>query len=185
MHIAIILGSTRPGRRGMAVAEWVLSQAAPRSDATFELVDLADFDLPLFDEPFPPAMGKYTKPHTQRWAAKIATFDAFVFVTPEYNRSTSGVLKNAIDFLKNEWRNKAAGFVGYGSLGAARAIEHLRQMMGELEVADVRGQVTLSLFTDWENLATFHPGPQQAPLLEKMLDQVVAWSRALAPLRAS
>jgi NAD(P)H-dependent FMN reductase len=183
MRIAIILGSTRPGRRGAAVAEWVLSQASRRSDATFELVDLADYNLPLFDEPFPPAMGKYTKPHTQLWADKIASFDAFVFVTPEYNRSTTGALKNAIDFLKNEWRNKTAGFVGYGSLGAARAIEHLRQIMGELEVANVRAQVTLSLYTDWENLATFTPGAQQPPLLDKMLDQVVAWGRALAPLR--
>lgn len=183
MRIAIIIGSTRPGRKGEAVAEWVHSHAAQRSDATFELVDIAAYNLPLLDEPFPPPTGKYTKPHTQVWAAKIGSFDGFVFVTPEYNRSTSGALKNAIDFLKNEWHNKAAGFVGYGSVGGTRAVEHLRHIMGELQVADVRAQVTLSLFTDWENFSKFIPGPQHAPILNTLFDQVVAWSRALAPLR--
>jgi NAD(P)H-dependent FMN reductase len=128
-------------------------------------------------------MGKYTQPHTQAWAAKIASFDGFVFVTPEYNHSMSGALKNAIDFLKNEWHNKAAGFVSYGAVGGTRAVEHLRLVMGELQVADVRGQVALSLFTDFKNFTEFTPGPQHASLLSTMLDQVVAWSRALAPLR--
>ena len=94
-RIAIIIGSTRPGRKAEAVAQWVHSHAAKRSDATFELVDIADYNLPLLDEPFPPTMGKYTKPHTKVWAAKIATFDGFVFVTPEYNHGTSAALKNA------------------------------------------------------------------------------------------
>jgi NAD(P)H-dependent FMN reductase len=126
MRIAIIMGSTRPGRRVEAVAKWVYEHADQRSDATFEVVDIADYDLPLLDEPLPPATGKYTKQHTHVWAAKIASFDGFVFVAPEYNHSISGALKNAIDFLKNEWHNKAAGFVGYGSLGGQRAVEHLR-----------------------------------------------------------
>jgi NAD(P)H-dependent FMN reductase len=106
----------------------------------------------------PPALGQYSQPHTLRWAEKIASFDGYVFVTPEYNHSTSGALKNAIDFLYGEWNNKAAGFVSYGSVGGARAVEHLRLIMGELQVADVRAQVALSLFTDFENFSVFTPG---------------------------
>ena len=117
LRIAIITGSTRPGRLNEAVARWVYDIAAKRSDASFEVVDIAAFDLPLLDEAFPPTMNQYAKPHTKAWAAKIATFDAFVFVTPEYNHSTSGALKNAIDFLFREWNDKAAGFVGYGGVG--------------------------------------------------------------------
>src|SRR3954454_7591748 len=122
VKIGIIVGSTRPGRNGEAVAKWVHGIASKRSDAQYELVDIAAYALPLLDEPVPPSMGKYSKEHTKRWAAKIASFDGFVFVTPEYNHGISGALKNAIDFLFAEWNNKAAGFVGYGSAGAVRAV---------------------------------------------------------------
>ena len=123
-------------------------------------MDIRDYALPLLDEPIPPSQGKYSKDHTKRWAAKIASFDAFVFVSPEYNHSTSGALKNAIDFLYAEWNNKVAGFVSYGSAGGVRAVEHLRLIMAELQIADVRAQVTFSLFTDFENFTTFKPaGP--------------------------
>jgi NAD(P)H-dependent FMN reductase len=184
LKIGIILGSTRPGRNGEAVAKWVHQLAQQRADAEYELVDLLDFNLPLLDEPVPPSQGKYSKPHTLAWAAKIATFDGFVFVTPEYNHSTSGALKNAIDFLYKEWVNKAAGFVSYGSAGGVRAVEHLRLIMGELSVADVRQQVMLSLFTDFENFSTFKPDPRHEKSVATLLDQVVAWSGALKPLRA-
>ena len=97
-------------------------------------------------------MNQYSKPHTKAWAAKIATFDAFVFVTPEYNHSTSGALKNAIDFLYREWNDKAAGFVGYGGAGGTRAVEHLRLIMGEIKVADVRAQVALSMHDRFREL---------------------------------
>jgi NAD(P)H-dependent FMN reductase len=182
--VAIILGSTRPGRNGEAVARWVYDIASKRDDAEFELVDLVDFKLPHLDEAMPPSLGQYAKQHTKDWAAKIATFDGYVFVTPEYNHSTSGALKNAIDFLSAEWNNKAAGFVSYGSVGGTRAVEHLRLIMGELQVADVRAQVALSLYTDFENFTKFAPGPQHEDQVGVMLSQVVAWSRALAPLRA-
>ncbi|HTI19660.1 MAG TPA: NAD(P)H-dependent oxidoreductase [Kutzneria sp.] len=182
--IGIILGSTRPGRNGEAVASWVHKIASERTDAEFELVDLLDYPLPHLDEVLPPTMGQYSQPHTLRWAAKIASFDGFVFVTPEYNHSTSGALKNAIDFLYAEWNNKAVGFVSYGSVGGARAVEHLRLIAAELQLADVRSQVALSLFTDFENFRDFAPGEHQLPVLQTTLDQVVAWSNALAPLRA-
>jgi NAD(P)H-dependent FMN reductase len=183
--IAIILGSTRPGRNGEAVAKWVLDIAKQRSDADYELVDLLDYNLPHLDEAVPPSMGQYSQPHTKKWAEKIGSFDGFVFVTPEYNHSTSGALKNAIDFLAAEWNNKAAGFVSYGAVGGARAVEHLRLVMGELQVADVRNQVALSLFTDFANFSEFTPAAHQTDTVSTMLDQVVAWSTALAPLRSA
>jgi NAD(P)H-dependent FMN reductase len=184
-RIAIILGSTRPGRNGEAVANWVLDIAKQRTDAEYELVDIADFELPHLDEVAPPSLGQYAQPHTKAWAEKIASFDGYVFVTPEYNHSTSGALKNAIDFLYTEWNNKAAGFVSYGSVGGTRAVEHLRLVMGELQVADVRNQVALSLFTDFENFTEFHPAAHQEGAVDNVLDQVVAWSGALAQLRAT
>jgi NAD(P)H-dependent FMN reductase len=183
IKIAIIIGSTRPGRKAEPVAKWVYELARKRSDAEFELVDIQDFNLPLLDEPVPPSRGQYSKPHTKVWAAKIESFDAFVFVTPEYNHGISGALKNAIDFLFKEWNNKAAGFVSYGGASGARAVESLRLVMGELMVADVRAQVLLSLFTDFENFTTFKPGPQHEQSLATMLDQVVAWGTALKSVR--
>ena len=183
LRVGIILGSTRPGRNGEAVAKWTYGIAAKRADAEFELVDVKDFDLPLLDEPVPPSMGQYSKPYTKAWAAKIASFDAFVFVTPEYNHGISGALKNAIDFLYKEWNNKAAGFVGYGSAGGVRAVESLRLVMGELQIADVRNQVQLSLFTDFENFSVFKPNPRHEQEVNAMLDQLLAWGGALKTLR--
>jgi NAD(P)H-dependent FMN reductase len=184
-RIGIILGSTRPGRNGEQVARWVLDIASARDDAEYELVDLLDYPLPHLDEPIPPSMGQYQNDHTKAWADKIDSFDGFVIVTPEYNHSTSGVLKNAIDYLFAEWANKAVGFVSYGGAGGARAVEHLRLIAGELQMADVRQQVTLSLITEFENFSVFKPGDYNLAALNTMLDQVVAWSTALAPLRLS
>ena len=183
IRIAIIIGSTRPGRNGEAVAKWVYEIAQKRNDAGFELVDLKDFNLPLLDEPVPPSLGQYTKEHTKAWAAKIDSFDAYVFVTPEYNHGTSAALKNAIDFIYKEWNNKAAGFVGYGGASGTRAVENLRLIMGEMQVADVRAQVGLSLFTDFENFSVFKPAPQQEQSVNAMLDQVIAWGGALKTMR--
>jgi NAD(P)H-dependent FMN reductase len=182
--IGIILGSTRPNRNGEQVARWVHDLAAQRSDAEFELVDLRDYPLPHLDEPVPPSLGQYQHDHTKEWAAKIASFDGFVMVTPEYNHSTSGVLKNALDYLYAEWNNKAVGFVSYGSAGGTRAVEHLRLVCGELQMADVRQQVALSLITEFENYSVFKPGDYNLPALETLLDQVIAWSGALATLRS-
>lgn len=183
LKIAVIIGSTRPGRVGESVAKWVYELAKTRTDAEFELVDIKDFNLPLLDEPVPPSMGQYSKEHTKTWAAKIASFDGYVFVTPEYNHSICGALKNAIDFLFKEWNNKAAGFVGYGSAGGVRAVEHLRVVMAEVQVATVRNQVALSLFTDFENYTKFKPSTHHEKSLGQMFDQLIAWSGALKTLR--
>jgi NAD(P)H-dependent FMN reductase len=184
IRAAIVIGSTRPGRKGEAVARWVYEIASKRNDAEFEVVDIKDYDLPLLDEPLPPAMNQYSKPHTKAWAAKIGSFDAFVFVTPEYNHGTSGALKNALDFLYKEWNNKAAGFVSYGSAGGTRAVEQLRLTMAELQIATVRAQVMLSLFTDFENMSAFKPAERQEKAVNAMLNQVIAWGAALKPLRS-
>jgi NAD(P)H-dependent FMN reductase len=182
-RIGIILGSTRPNRNGEQVAKWVHEIASGRGGAEFELVDLRDYPLPHLDEPLPPSMGQYQNDHTREWADKIGSFDGFVIVTPEYNHSTSGVLKNAIDYLYAQWNNKAVGFVSYGAVGGARAAEHLRLIAGELQMADVRQQVALSLLTEFENFTEFKPGDYNRAALETLLDQVIAWSSALAPLR--
>lgn len=184
IRVAIILGSTRPGRVGEAVAKWVVEIAGQRKDAEFELVDVKDYNLPLLDEPIPPSQGKYSQEHTKKWAARIASFDAFVFVTAEYNHGIPGALKNAIDYLFAEWNNKAAGFVAYGSAGGVRSVEALRLVMAELMVADVRAQVALSLATDFENYTTFKPAPRHEKTLNTVLDQVVAWGTAMKRLRS-
>lgn len=183
IRVAVIIGSTRPNRVGESVAQWVYNEAQKRKDAQFELLDLRDFNLPLLDEAIPPAMNQYSKDHTLRWAKTIARFDAFIFVTPEYNHSTSGALKNAIDFLYIEWNDKVAGFVAYGSAGGTRAVEHLRLIMAECQVATVRSQVALSLYTDFENFSVFKPGPQHLKSLNTVFDQVIRWSEAMLSLR--
>src|SRR5437867_13385489 len=154
-----------------------------RDDAEYELVDIREFELPLLDEPAPPIMGNYQQPHTRRWAAKIASLDGFVFVTPEYNHGIPAALKNAIDFLFAEWNNKAAGFVSYGGAGGARAVEQLRLVMAEVQIATVRNQVLLSMFTDFENFSVFKPDARHEKSVNAMFDQVIAWGGALKALR--
>jgi NAD(P)H-dependent FMN reductase len=183
LKIAIILGSTRPGRNGKAVADWVTEKAAARTAARYELVDLADHPLPHIDEPMPPTTGQYAGEHTKDWAATIGSYDGFVFVTPEYNHSTSGVLKNAIDYLYAEWNNKAAAFVSYGSVGGARAVEHLRAICSELQIAHVRQQLSFSMFTDFENFSTFAPGPRHAEAAVALFDQLESWAEAMKTVR--
>ena len=184
LRIGIITGSTRPNRKSLDVAKWVLERAKKRDDAEYELVDIGDFELPLFDEPAPPIMGNYQQPHTKRWAAKIASLDGFVFVTPEYNHGIPAALKNAIDFLFAEWNHKAAGFVSYGGASGARAVEHLRLVLAEVHVATVRAQLLLSMWTDFERFTTFTPAPQHEKALSSVLDEVLAWTGALKPLRS-
>lgn len=191
-RIGIIIGSTRPDpgddgagvpRKGAAVGKWVYELASARRDAEYTLVDLRDIDLPLFDEPFPPLLADYRKPHTRAWAQQVDSYDGFVFVTPEYNRSTCASLKNAIDFLHAEWANKAAGFVSYGGQGGLYAVDHLRGMLAGLEVATVAASVSLSLYTDFVELQDFRPHAHQAEAVDRMLDQLVTWAGALQPLR--
>ncbi|HVB09471.1 MAG TPA: NAD(P)H-dependent oxidoreductase [Bacillota bacterium] len=183
VKIAIIVGSTRPGRNSEAVARWVHDIARQRGDAEFEVVDIAAFNLPLLDEPQPAMMGQYTKPHTKVWSEKIASFDGFVFVTGEYNFGMPAALKNALDYLYREWNHKAAGFVSIGGAGGSRAVVQLRQVMAALQIAHVAADVQLSLYTDFENFSVFKPHPRHEAEVGVMLDQVITWSGATKTLR--
>ncbi|MNO15824.1 FMN-dependent NADPH-azoreductase [compost metagenome] len=176
LNIGIILGSTRQGRLSPQVGEWVKGIADQRGDANYEIVDIADFKLPLLGEADASAQAG-------RWNEKLNSLDGFVFIVAEYNHSITGALKNALDYAREAWNNKAAGIVSYGSVGGARAAEHLRGILGELSIADVRVHPALSLFTDFENGQTFTPAELHLTNVNGMLDQVVAWSSALKTLR--
>lgn len=177
LNIGIILGSTRPGRVSPQVGQWVKEIADKRGDANYEIVDLASYDLPFLGDP-------KGEQQIKAWADMIDRLDGFVFITAEYNHSITGVLKNALDLVRDEWNNKAAGIVSYGSTGGARAAEHLRGILGELHIADVRTHPTLSIFTDFEDFRTFKPAELHLDNIHLMLDQVVAWSGALKSLRS-
>lgn len=177
LKIGIVLGSTRQGRVSPQVAEWVKGIADKRTDAEFEIVDIADYNLPFL------GTTDGTEPGIAAWNEKLASLDGFVFVVQEYNHSITGALKNAIDFAREAWYNKAAGIVSYGSTGGARAAEHIRGILGEVKVADVRTHPTLSLFTDFENMSEFKPQDLHLDNVNAMLEEVVAWSGALKTLR--
>lgn len=185
VHVAIIVGSTRPGRQAESVAQWVQDLAASRHGARFEVLDIADFDLPLFDEHLPPMAAQYARPHTHRWAAAIERFDAYVLVTPEYNHSPSAALKNALDFLYAEWNDKAVAFVSYGMDGGVRAVEHLRQIAGELQLADIRAAVSLSFASDFEGYTQFRPADGREGAVAAMLDDLLRWGTALKSMRTA
>ncbi len=182
LKIAVIIGSTRPNRKGEKIAKWFYDIAKKRTDAGFELVDIKDYQLPLLDEPISASQGKYSKEHTIKWAAKIAGFDGYVFVTPEYNHGTCAALKNALDFLYAEWNNKVAGFVGYGGSGGTRAVEQLRTTLSELQIAHVRAQVAISTRTDYDQ-DEFKPASHHEKTIKIMLDQVISWGNALMTVR--
>lgn len=174
--IGIILGSTREGRVSPQVGAWIKELADKRGDAEYEIVDIADYKLPLMGE-------EGDLSGVAAWSEKIKSLDGFVFVVQEYNHSISASLKNALDYLREEWNNKSAGIVSYGSVGGARAAEHLRGILGELLIADVRVHPALSLFNDFENFSEFKPQAVQNDSVNDMLDQVVAWAEALKTVR--
>jgi chromate reductase len=160
VRLAVILGSTRPGRRGAGVAEWVLARAAARDDADAALLDLLDYALPVFDEPEPPMTGRFVQPHTAAWAEAIASYDAFVFVTPEYNRSIPGALKNAIDWGSRPWgqnsfARKPSAMIGTspGMIGTAVGQQHLKSILSfcnspQMNAIEAYIQFTPGLITD-------------------------------------
>jgi NAD(P)H-dependent FMN reductase len=180
--IAIIIGSTRDTRYGIKPAQWVHAAASKRDDIEVELVDLRDFPLPFFNEVASNAWAPTQDETGRRWQEKVAEFDGYIFVTPEYNRSIPAALKNAIDFAYPEWNRKAAAMVGYGSLGGARAVEHLRTIAVELQMAPTRTGVHIQ---GADFMATWQQGKEIAelehlqPNLDAMLDELAWWSRTL------
>lgn len=185
VNIGIIVGSTRPGRFGIQPGTWMFNLAQQRGDANYELVDLEEVGLPLLDEPVPPAMHQYQNEHTKRWAERIDRLDGFIFVTAEYNHSIPGALKNAIDFLYQEWNYKAASFVSYGSgAGGARAVEHLRGVMGELKIYDLREQVLLpEYYTRLNEQGQYQFSDKEVQAVTTVLDEIAFWTGQMKAAR--
>jgi NAD(P)H-dependent FMN reductase len=177
LKIGIIVGSTREGRVSPQVAKWVKENADKRNDALYDIIDVKTYQLPLLGE-------SNDLTGVTKWNETLNSYDGFVFVTGEYNHSIPGSLKNALDSAKEPWNNKAAGIVSYGSVGGARAAEHLRGILGELQIADVRTHVALSMFTDFENWSVFKPQDLHLTNLNQMLDQLNSWSKALKTVRS-
>lgn len=190
-RVAVIVGSTRDSRFADKPAAWILDLARRRPDWDVELVDLRDFDLPLFNERASNMWAPSSDPRAVAWQQKLATFDAFIFVTAEYNRSITGALKNALDQAYREWIRKPAAVVGYGATGAARAAEHLRTIAIELQMVPIRHGVHI-LGADFFKV---HPMGQNAPISEieasilpgakAMLDDLDWWTRATMSARAA
>jgi NAD(P)H-dependent FMN reductase len=188
MKIAVIVGSTRPGRKGTTVGQWVNDHAQQRDDVPgrveFDLLELEDFDLPLLDEPMVPAAADrdYETPQTRAWSEAIDRYDGFVFVTPEYNHGVPAAMKNAVDVLGPEWANKGVAFVAYGANGGVRAVEHWRTILANLKVADARAQVALMAFEDWKD-GEFRPLDRREDELDAMLDELVQLTEAVRSIR--
>lgn len=183
--IQILTGSTRPGRFNIQPARWIQQLAQERKEIDVELLDLAEINLPFLDEAVPPAMGQYSQEHTKKWSQKIAEGDGFVFVTPEYNHSYSAVLKNAVDYLFQEWHYKPVAFISYGSTAAgSRAVEHLRSVAAEVKMYDLREQVLLPNY--WEHLnqeGLFDFDEHHHKLAQSMLDSLIFWAKQMKESR--
>jgi NAD(P)H-dependent FMN reductase len=186
--IGIVIGSTREGRFADKPANWIYEIARARGDIEVELIDLRDFPLPFFDEPASPAWAPSRNEIAQKWQKKVASFDGFVFTAAEYNRGPTAVLKNAIDYAYTEWNKKAVGFVGYGGVGGARAVEQLRLIAIETQMAPVRAGVHIA----WADMLPVMQGQKKLEEYEHlkqaagdMLDQVAWWTKALVAARRS
>jgi NAD(P)H-dependent FMN reductase len=186
LKIAIIISTTRAARFGHKPAQWVNGIAAEHKDLETEIVDLRDFPMPFFDEVASNAWAPSTNEVAQRWQKKIAGFDGYIFVTAEYNHGIPAVLKNALDYAYPEWNKKAAAFVGYGAVGGARAVEQLRLVAAELQLATIRAGVYIQ---GADFMAVWQQGKElkEITYLEKgvtdMLDQLTWWTKALKSAR--
>lgn len=182
LNIAIIPGTSRPQALNPQIVNWVEQQLASNGDVRAEVVDFGSFDLPLLDEVIPAGAKMYANDHTKAWGAKLEEFDAFIFVTPEYNHSISGSLKNALDFVATEFNHKVAGIVNYGADKGVRAAEHLRHILANYKLAVVRDQASFSIFTDVAD-GTFAPTEVSTAPFASMVDDIVAWGEALKSVR--
>jgi NAD(P)H-dependent FMN reductase len=185
--IAIIISTTRAARFGEKAAQWIHGIAAARTDMSVELIDLRDYPMPFFDEVASNMWAPSKNEVAQRWQKKVAEFDGYIFVTAEYNRGVPAVLKNALDYAYPEWNRKPAAYVGYGSVGAARSIEHLRLICVELQMAPTRTGVHIQ---GGDFMAVWQQGKdiKELSYLEKnskdMLDELHWWASALKAARA-
>jgi NAD(P)H-dependent FMN reductase len=183
--LTIIVGSTRPGRAGQPIAEWFADRARTHAGFDVEVADLAEIGLPLLDEPNHPRLEQYTKQHTKDWSAIVDRADAVVFVTPEYNYGYPAALKNAIDFLHREWRDKPAGFVSYGGVAAGtRAVQQLKQVVTTLRMTPVFDSVNIPFHAQLIKDGKFEATDLLNQAADTMLDELVRVESALHQLRA-
>jgi NAD(P)H-dependent FMN reductase len=184
-NLTIIIGSTRPGRAGAPIAQWFAARAKDHGGFDVNVVDLAEVDLPLLDEPNHPRLRQYTHQHTKDWSAIIDAADAFVFVTPEYNYGYPASLKNAIDYLHHEWQHKPIGFVSYGGVAAGtRAVQQLKQVVTTLRMLPVFDSVNIPFYTQFlDQDGTFQANAILEQAADAMLDELVRTEAALRPLR--
>ena len=185
-HIGIVIGSTREGRFADKPAQWFHGIASQRTDITAELIDLRDYPMPFFDEALSPAWAPVKNEAAQRWAQKLATLDGLVVITAEYNHGPTAVLKNAFDYAYKEFARKPIGFVGYGGVGAARAVEQLRLVATELQMAPVRNAVHMGMVEFlgvWQQGKNFEDYPHLAQSAKGLLDDMAWWAKALKTAR--
>jgi len=185
-RLAIVIGSTRPGRNGLPIARWFTERAEAHGGFDIEVADLAEIDLPLLDEPHHPRLRRYTRDHTHAWSETVARADAFVFVTPEYNTGYPAALKNAIDYLHEEWRYKPVGFVSYGGVAAGtRAVAQLKQVVTTLRMFPLVEAVNIPFVRQFVNEdEVFEPSEILEQAADAMLNELVRIEAALRPLRA-
>ncbi len=188
LKIAVIISSTRATRFADKPAQWLMNIVQARTDASFELVDLRDFPMPFFDEVASNAYAPSKNEVAVRWQQKIAEFDGFIILTAEYNHAPTAVLKNALDYAYPEWNKKPVAFVGYGSVGAARAIEQLRLIAVELQMAPTRTGVHIQgadFFGAWQQGAALEEMSHLQPGVQALLEELVWWGNALKTARAA
>ena len=187
MHtLKIISSSTRPGRKGPAIAQWIYEKAKGHAEFDVELLDLAVIKLPFMDEPEHPRLKKYQHEHTKRWSATIESADAFIMVTPEYNFGMPATLKNALDFLFREWAKKPVGFISYGGMsGGIRSVQMLKQVVTTLSMMPLTESIAIPFFTKHINEHGLFQGDET---LEKsaavLLKELEHWATALKTLRS-
>lgn len=187
-RLQVIIGSTRPGRAGAAVAQWFAGRAIEQGGFDVQLVDLAEVNLPLLDEPRPPRLGRYEHEHTRRWSELISQGDAYVFVVPEYNHGYGAATKNALDYLCAEWRRKPVGFVSYGArAGGVRAVQMLLQVVGSLGMIAATESVAIPQIRSRivEATGAFLADPQVDAAAQALLGELHGWTAdlALLPMR--
>ena len=183
-RLAVVVCSTRPGRQGAIVAKWAFEHATAHAAFGAELVDLAEINLPLLDEPHHPRLKKYTHDHTKAWSATVERFDAFVFVTPEYDFAMPASLLNALQCLSQEWQHKPCSFVSYGGVSAGtRGVQMSKQVVTALGMMPTPEAVAQPFFTKHIVDGVFKPEEPQDKACVAMLDALAKWTAALMPLR--
>jgi NAD(P)H-dependent FMN reductase len=184
ISLKIIIASTRPGRKGVILADWILEKARAHQEFDIEMIDLAVINLPFMDEPHHPRLQQYTHQHTRDWSLKIAGADAFIFVTPEYNHGYPATIKNAIDFLYNEWRHKPVGFVSYGGIsGGTRSIQLLKPVLASLDMVPLTAAVNVPFFTKFIKDDVFSASDDQNRMADGLFIELKKWSESLAHMR--